>query len=572
MKKKQLHLPKARGLYDPNNEKENCGVGFIANLKSNSSHQITQDALEMLTRMDHRGACGCEANTGDGAGILTDIPHEFFSDEIERLFSINVAPGSYGVGNVFLPQDPKERDFCITLVEKIINEEGQSLIGWRDVPVDSILANVGDTARESQPQIKQLIIENASNLDQDDFEGVLYVIRKNISKIIRTDESISQALMFYVCSLSSRVIIYKGMLMGSQLLDFYTDLSNKKFSTYLAMVHSRFSTNTFPSWDRAQPCRFMAHNGEINTRQGNYNWMRAREGVLESDIFGDNLSKTLPVIETEVSDSGSFDNVLEFLLMNGRSLQEAVLMMVPEAWQNDTEMSSEKKAFYEYFSNVMEPWDGPASIAFTDGRYIGAVLDRNGLRPSRYYLTHDDRVIMASEVGVVDVETNNVKTKGRLRPGKMFLVDFKKGELIDDNEIKNSFANKNPYADWLNNQQISLADLTSEGDSKGFYPETLINRLKAFGYSTETLQFMLLPLVSELRDPVGSMGNDSALACLSDQSRIIYDYFKQLFAQVTNPPIDPLREGLVMSLDSHIGKKGNILPITIKKTALIHKM
>ena len=381
MKNKQLHLPKARGLYDPKNEKENCGVGFIANLKSNSSHQITQDALEMLTRMDHRGACGCEANTGDGAGILTDIPHEFFSDEIKRLFGINATPGHYGVGNVFLPQDQKERDYCIAIVEKIIKEEGQSLIGWRDVPVDSKLANVGNTARESQPQIKQLIIENASNLDQDTFEGVLYIIRKNISKTIRTDESISQALMFYVCSLSTRVIIYKGMLMGSQLLDFYTDLSNKKFSTYLAMVHSRFSTNTFPSWDRAQPCRFMAHNGEINTRQGNYNWMRAREGVLESEVFGDKLSKTLPVIETEVSDSGSFDNVLEFLLMNGRSLQEAVLMMVPEAWQNDSEMSSEKKAFYEYFSNVMEPWDGPASIAFTDGRYIGAVLDRNGLRP-----------------------------------------------------------------------------------------------------------------------------------------------------------------------------------------------
>ena len=559
MKNKQLHLPKARGLYDPKNEKENCGVGFIANLKSNSSHQITQDALEMLTRMDHRGACGCEANTGDGAGILTDIPHEFFSDEITRLFGINATPGHYGVGNVFLPQDQKERDYCIAIVEKIIKEEGQSLIGWRDVPVDSKLANVGNTARESQPQIKQLIIENASNLDQDTFEGVLYVIRKNISKIIRTDESISQALMFYVCSLSTRVIIYKGMLMGSQLLDFYTDLSNKKFSTYLAMVHSRFSTNTFPSWDRAQPCRFMAHNGEINTRQGNYNWMRAREGVLESEVFGDKLSKTLPVIETEVSDSGSFDNVLEFLLMNGRSLQEAVLMMVPEAWQNDSEMSSEKKAFYEYFSNVMEPWDGPASIAFTDGRYIGAVLDRNGLRPSRYYLTHDDRVIMASEVGVVDVATNNVKTKGRLRPGKMFLVDFKKGQLVDDNEIKNSFASKNPYADWLGKQQISLADLTSEGDSKGFYPDTLINRLKAFGYSTETLQFMLLPLVSELRDPVGSMGNDSALACLSDQSRIIYDYFKQLFAQVTNPAIDSIREEVVMSLSCSIGPEGNLL-------------
>jgi len=559
MKKKQLQLPKARGLYDPNNEKENCGVGFIANLKCSSSHQITQDALEMLSRMDHRGACGCEANTGDGAGILTDIPHDFFSEEIKKLFGVKVSAGNYGVGNVFLPQDSKERDYCVSVINKKIKEEGQSLIGWRDVPVDSIKADVGDTARESQPVIKQLIIENSSNLEQDAFESMLYVIRKNISKIIRTDESLSQSLMFYVCSLSTRVIIYKGMLMGSQLLDFYSDLSNKKFSTYLAMVHSRFSTNTFPSWDRAQPCRFMAHNGEINTRQGNYNWMRAREGVLESDVFGDNLSKTLPVIETEVSDSGSFDNVLEFLLMNGRSLQEAVLMMVPEAWQNDTEMSSKKKAFYEYFSNVMEPWDGPASIAFTDGRYIGAVLDRNGLRPSRYYLTHDDKVIMASEVGVVDVATNNVKTKGRLRPGKMFLVDFKKGKLIDDNEIKNSFATKNPYGDWLNNQKISLKEISAASDSKGFYPDTLINRLKAFGYSTETLQFMLLPLVSELRDPVGSMGNDSALACLSDHSRIIYDYFKQLFAQVTNPAIDSIREEVVMSLSCSIGPEGNLL-------------
>ena len=293
--------------------------------------------------------------------------------------------------------------------------------------------------------MKQLIIGNSKNIDAETFEGILYIIRKNVSKIIRTDESLSQALLFYICSLSTRVIIYKGMLMGSQLLDFYPDLNDKKFSTYLAMVHSRFSTNTFPSWDRAQPCRFMAHNGEINTRQGNFNWMRAREGVLESEIFGSNLSKTLPIIETEVSDSGSFDNVLEFLLMNGRSLQEAVLMMVPEAWQNDKEMSKEKKAFYEYFSNVMEPWDGPASIAFTDGRYIGAVLDRNGLRPSRYYLTHDDRVIMASEVGVVDVATNNVKTKGRLRPCKMFLVEFVEGRLVDDDEFKCSFEYKTLY-------------------------------------------------------------------------------------------------------------------------------
>ena len=436
MTEKQLYLPKPKGLYHPKNEKENCGVGFIANIRSNASHKITEDALEMLSRMGHRGACGCEANTGDGAGILTNIPHEFFFQEIQSLFSVSVEAGRYGVGNVFLPQDDKQRQHCISMVEKSIEKEGQTLIGWRDVPIDVIKADVGDTARNSQPVIKQLIIGSAEGIDNDDFEGALYIIKKHVSKVIRTDDSLSQALLFYVCSLSTRVIIYKGMLMGSQLLHFYPDLTNKEFKTYLAMVHSRFSTNTFPSWDRAQPCRFMAHNGEINTLQGNYNWMRVREGVLESDFFGSNLDKTLPVIETEVSDSGSFDNVLEFLLMNGRSLQEAVLMMVPEAWQNDHEMSDQKKAFYEYFSNVMEPWDGPASVTFTDGRYIGAVLDRNGLRPSRYYLTHDDRVIMASEVGVVDVAADNIKTKGRLRPGKMFLVDFGQGRLVDDDEIK----------------------------------------------------------------------------------------------------------------------------------------
>jgi len=559
MKNKQLYLPKARGLYHPNNEKDNCGVGFIAHVKRQSSHQITLDALEMLSRMDHRGGCGCEANTGDGAGILTNIPHSFFAKEIKTLFGTDVKQGRYGIGNVFFPQDDTQRAHCVKLFEEAIVREGQTLIGWRDVPVDAEKADVGNTARDSQPVIKQLIIAAADNLGDDAFERALFVIRKSTSNKIRTDESLSQALLFYVCSLSTRVIIYKGMLMGSQILDFYTDLADTDYAIYLAMVHSRFSTNTFPSWDRAQPCRFMSHNGEINTRQGNYNWMRAREGVLESETLRDNLAKVLPVIETEVSDSGSFDNVLEFLLMNGRSLQEAILMMVPEAWQNDQSMSDEKKAFYEYFSNVMEPWDGPASIAFTDGRYIGAVLDRNGLRPSRFYLTHDDRVIMASEVGVVDVATDNVKEKGRLRPGKMFLVDFDKGELVDDETIKASFAAKNPYQDWLNEQQIHLSDLGCDAEAHGFYPESLVHRLKAFGYSTETLQFMLLPLVSELRDPVGSMGNDSALACLSDQSRIIYDYFKQLFAQVTNPAIDSIREEVVMSLSCSIGPEGNLL-------------
>ena len=569
MKEPLLHLPKAHGLYHPDNEKENCGVGFIAHVKGKSSHTITTDALEMLTRMDHRGGCGCEANTGDGAGILTNIPHEFFAKEIKKLFNVDVEKGAYSVGNVFLPQDDKQRVHCMSLMEEAIINEGQALIGWRDTPIDTDKADVGNIAKTSQPIIKQLIIAKANDIDTPAFERALFVIRKHVSHGIRTDASLSQALLFYVCSLSTTVIIYKGMLMGSQVLNFYTDLSDPEYSTYLAMVHSRFSTNTFPSWDRAQPCRYMSHNGEINTRQGNFNWMHAREGVLESDLFKEDLAKTLPVIETEVSDSGSFDNVLEFLMMNGRTLQEAVLMMVPEAWQNDANMSNEKKAFYEYFSNVMEPWDGPASIAFTDGHYIGAVLDRNGLRPSRYYLTHDERVIMASEVGVVDVENDNIKTKGRLRPGKMFLVDFEKGELLDDERIKSDFAKQNPYQDWLDEQTIHLSELHCENEAPGFYPETLIHRLKAFGYSTETLQFMLLPLVTELRDPVGSMGNDSALACLSSQSRIIYDYFKQLFAQVTNPAIDSIREEVVMSLRCSIGPEGSLLT---NKAENVHRL
>ncbi|NYT52738.1 MAG: glutamate synthase large subunit [Candidatus Vesicomyosocius endoextente] len=559
MRTKLLHLPKARGLYHPNNEKENCGIGFIAHIKGKSSHQITLDALEMLSRMEHRGGCGCETNTGDGAGILTNIPHEFFIQEIKHLFGVLVEKGTYSVGNIFLPQDKKQRIHCMDLLEKSIVCENQTFIGWRNVPINANKANIGNIARKSQPVIKQLIIARAKGLDTAAFERALFIIRKHTSNIIRTDKTLSQALLFYICSMSSNIIIYKGMLLGSQVLNFYQDLSDIKYSTYLAMVHSRFSTNTFPSWDRAQPCRYMSHNGEINTRQGNYNWMHAREGVLKSKLFKNNLNKILPVIETEVSDSGSFDNVLEFLMMNGRTLQEAALMMVPEAWQNDNNMSVEKKAFYEYLSNIMEPWDGPASIAFTDGFYIGAMLDRNGLRPSRYYLTHDERVIMASEVGVVDVATDNIKTKGRLRPGKMFLVDFSKGELVDDETIKSEFAAKNPYQTWLNIQQIHLSEFHCQTEAHSLHSKSLIHRLKTFGYSTETLQFMLLPLVNELRDPIGSMGNDSALACLSSQTRIIYDYFKQLFAQVTNPAIDSIREEVVMSLRCSIGPEGNLL-------------
>ena len=553
------YLLKPYGLYHPNNEHESCGIGFIANIKAISCHKITLDALEMLLRMEHREGCGCETNTGDGSGILFNIPHKFFQKKIKSIFFVNVASGSYAVGNVFLPQDDKQRKYCMDLLANIISEQRQILIGWRDVPIDNKKADIGKVARASQPIIKQLVIKAQSGLDNKAFERALFIIRKYASKIIHTNKKLNQAHLFYVCSLSSRVIVYKGMLTSRQLAVFYSDLIDPNFVTYLAMIHSRFSTNTFPSWSRAQPSRYTSHNGEINTRQGNYNWMRAREGTLKSTLLKDDLTKTLPVIENNVSDSGGFDNVLEFLIMNGRSLEESVLMMVPEAWQNDNNMGVSEKAFYEYFSNVMEPWDGPASIAFTDGNCIGAVLDRNGLRPSRYYITHDDRVIMASEVGVVDVKANNIKTKGRLRPGKMFLIDFNKGKLIDDKTIKTKLATKNPYYDWLKTQQIKLKHIKCNKTPPTLNSKMLIKYMLVFGYSIETLKFMLLPLVGSLRDPISSMGNDATLACLSDQKRIIYDYFKQLFAQVTNPPIDSIREEAIMSLRCFVGPAGNLL-------------
>ena len=390
------------------------------------------------------------------------------------------------------------------------------------------------------------------------------MIRKRSTHQLRFDKSMSQRKMFFICSLSPRIIIYKGMLNALQVKTFYLDLQDDDYASHIAMVHSRFSTNTFPSWDRAQPNRYMSHNGEINTLLGNRNWMTARQGVAKSDAFGCPIEQLYPIAENDCSDSGNFDNVLEFLLMSGRSLQEAVMLMVPEAWQSDENMSQVKKDFYRFNSAMMEPWDGPASIAFTDGHYIGAVLDRNGLRPSRYYLTHDDRVIMASEVGVVDVDPAEVKFKGRLQPGKMFLIDFDKGELISDEVLKQDFATQRPYGEWLNNQEIKLAELNCDKEAHGFEPATIIPRMQTFGYTTETMQFMLLPLVRELRDPVGSMGNDSALACLSDKPRMIYDYFKQLFAQVTNPAIDSIREEVVMSLECYIGPEGNLLETTEK--------
>lgn len=517
----------------------------------------------MLTRMDHRGACGCDPNTGDGAGIMTALPHEFLAKVVKRDLDVELpAPGEFGAGIVFLPTDPAEREQCKAAVNDIIAEQGQRLVGWRPVPVEPEKADVGPTALHSMPHIEMLVVAAGEGLADDAFERQLYLIRKRSSHQLRAGSSLTQAKMFYICSLSTKVIIYKGMLMSWQVVPFFPDLQDMDYTTHLAMVHSRFATNTFPSWDRAQPNRFMSHNGEINTLRGNVNWMAARRGVAKSDLFGDELSKLFPIVEADCSDSGSFDNVLEFLLMTGRTLQEAIMMMIPEAWQKHDTMPENKRAFYEFHSAMMEPWDGPASIAFTDGKYIGAVLDRNGLRPSRYYITHDDRVVMASEVGVLPVDPENVKFKGRLQPGRMFLVDFEKGRLIPDDELKNEFANRRPYAEWLRKNRIDLKDLRPNKEPHGFDPETLLQRMQAFGFTTETMQFMLVPMIQQKRDPLGSMGNDSALACLSDKPRMLYDYFKQLFAQVTNPAIDSIREEIIMSLECYIGPELNLLETT----------
>ncbi len=558
----RISRPDAQGLYDPANEHDSCGVGFVAHVKGQASHQIVRDAEHLLCRMDHRGARGAEQNTGDGAGMLTGLPHEFLKRVArDELGTELPAPGRYGAGVVFLPNDPGEREKCKSVVAEICAREGQRLLGWRKVPVDSDKADLGPSALAAAPCIEQLLIAAGANLEGDAFERKLYLIRKYASHVLRNDTALAEAKTFYVCSLSTKVLIYKGMLTPRQLTEYFVDLQAPDYATHLAMVHSRFSTNTFPSWDRAQPNRFMSHNGEINTLRGNVNWMRAREGMASSDMFGDAISQLYPVVEPDVSDSGAFDNVLEFLLMTGRTLQESVMMMVPEAWQKNELMEPKKRAFYEFLSCIMEPWDGPASIAFTDGQYIGAVLDRNGLRPSRYYLTTDDRVIMASEVGVLPVDPAIVKFKGRLEPGRMFLIDFARGRLVPDAELKAEFAGRQPYSEWLESGRITLRDIATSEGAGGFDEQTLLARMQAFGYTTETMQFMLRPLVNDLRDPVGSMGNDSALACLSDQARMPYDYFKQLFAQVTNPPIDSIREEIIMSLETYIGPERNLLVV-----------
>jgi len=557
--------PEAHGLYDPANETENCGVGFVAHIKGERSHSILVDAERILKHMDHRGGCGCEENTGDGAGMLTALPTEFLKRVAKEDIDVDLPEdGKYGAGVVFLPQDEQQRATCKKTVEELIAQQGQTLLGWRELPVDFDGADIGVTAREFAPHFEMLFVGAADGLDQEQLERQLFVIRKLASHKLRNSD-MSQALSFYVCSLSTKLIIYKGMLTSFQVLPFFLDLQAEDYTSHLAMVHSRFATNTFPSWDRAQPLRFMSHNGEINTVKGNSNWMFARQGVMDSEMWGDDLQKLFPIVEPHTSDSGRFDNALEMLYHSGRTLQEVVMMMIPEAWQNHSTMPEDKRAFYEYYSALQEPWDGPASVSFTDGHYIGATLDRNGLRPSRYYVTKDDRVVMASEVGVLDVDPENVAYKGRLQPGHMFLVDFEAGRIIPDAELKSMVASRRPYREWLDKQRILLSELP-DGDKPEYLKEQeLLNRMQAFGYTTETMQFMLIPLLEAKKDPIGSMGNDAALACLSDQARMPYDYFRQLFAQVTNPAIDSIREEVIMSLECYIGPEGNLLETTDKQ-------
>ena len=556
-----LGLPRPVGLYDPGREKDACGVGFVCDIKGRASRAILDTAADMNCRMGHRGGVGYEQNTGDGAGVLTALPHTFLAKAAQADLGIDLpGPGAYGAGIVFLPRNATERARCKAAITAEIDAAGQRLLGWRALPTRPDDAGIGVAARASMPAMEQLFI-GARDTSGDAFERKLYLVRKAATHRLRTDATLRERQLLFFPSLSAKVIVYKGMLTPQQLFTFYPDLQDADYESHLAMVHSRFSTNTFPSWDRAQPGRFMSHNGEINTLLGNKNWMNARQGVIESPLFGADLAKLFPVVEPDCSDSGTFDNVLEFLRMTGRTLQESVLMMIPEAWQQQPAMPAAKRAFYEYHSCLMEPWDGPASIAFTDGTYIGAVLDRNGLRPSRYYLTSDHKCIMASEVGVVDVDPAMVVAKGRLRPGKIFLIDFDAGRMIPDDEIKSEWAARRPYGTWLARQRVDLAELPL-APAEPFDETTLLARMQAFGYTTETMQFMLLPLVTELRDPLGSMGNDAALAVMSDKPRMLYDYFKQLFAQVTNPAIDSIREEVVMALECYVGPERNLLDVT----------
>ncbi len=560
------HQPAPKqGLYDPQFEHDACGVGFIAHLKGQQSHSIVSQALTILVNLDHRGACGCETNTGDGAGILMQIPHKFMQKVAKAAGFELPAVGQYGVGMTYASPDPGQRAQGRQVFEQVAASVGQKVLGWRDVPIDN--SSIGHTAKASEPFVQQVFIQRSADLvDELAFERKLFMIRKLAHNAIRAAQVDAY---WYLSSISCRTIVYKGMLMPVQVGEYFPELQDPDLASAVALVHSRFSTNTFPSWERAHPYRYIAHNGEINTLRGNINWMQARQSMFESELFGADMQKVQPVINIDGSDSLIFDNALELLTLSGRSLPHAMMMMVPEPWTAHESMSAEKKAFYEYHSCLMEPWDGPASIAFTDGTMIGTLLDRNGLRPSRYYVTNDDLVILASEAGVLPIAPEQITRKGRVQPGQMFLVDTAAGRIISDEEIKREITTQHPYQQWLDQNLVKLEDLPAATNVTISKPEDLIQRQMAFGYTFEELRLLLAPMAKDGVEAIGSMGTDTPLAVLSNRPKLLYDYFQQLFAQVTNPPIDSIREEIITSAQTTIGAEQNLLNPTPASCHLI---
>ena len=556
--------PTAQGLYNPNHEHDACGVGFVAHIKGKKTHEIISQGLKILENLDHRGAVGADPLMGDGAGILIQIPDALYRAEMKKQ-GVNLPPvGEYGVGMIFLPKESASRLACEQELERTVRQEGQIVLGWRDVPID-VKMPMSPTVKKTEPVIRQIFIGRGREImTTDALERKLYVIRKTGSHAIQ-DLHLKHGKEYFVASMSARTIVYKGLLLASQVGAYYCDLQDSKAVSALALVHQRFSTNTFPAWELAHPYRLIAHNGEINTVKGNVNWINARTGAISSPVLGDDLQKLWPLIYPGQSDTASFDNCLELLVMSGYPLAQAMMMMIPEAWEQHTLMDENRRAFYEYHAAMMEPWDGPAAIAFTDGRQIGATLDRNGLRPARYYVTDDDLVIMASEAGVLPIPENKIVQKWRLQPGKMFMIDMEQGRIIDDVELKDSVSKAKPYKSWIDAVRVKLDELDVskkdlQEEEKHIRPAAnLLDRQQAFGYSQEDLRYLMAPMAQNGEEAIGSMGNDSPLAVLSDRSKSLYNYFKQLFAQVTNPPIDPIRENLVMSLVSFVGPKPNLL-------------
>ena len=553
----------AQGLYQPQHEHDACGVGFVAHIKGQKAHHIVAQGLKILENLDHRGAVGADKLMGDGAGILIQIPDEFYRAEMAAQGVKLPPPGEYGVGMIFLPKEHASRLACEQELARAVKAEGQVLLGWRDVPVDREMP-MSPTVREKEPVIRQIFIGRGPDvIVPDALERKLYVIRKTASSAIQ-NLKLTHSREYYVPSMSCRTVIYKGLLLADQVGKYFKDLSDERLTSAVALVHQRFSTNTFPEWPLAHPYRYVAHNGEINTVKGNFNWMRAREGVMKSPVLGDDLQKLYPISFEGQSDTATFDNALELLTMSGYPLAQAAMMMIPEAWEQHEHMDPRRRAFYEYHAAMLEPWDGPAAMVFTDGRQVGATLDRNGLRPARYIVTDDDLVVLASESGVLPIPENKIVKKWRLQPGKMFLIDLEQGRIIEDEELKNQFANARPYRQWIENVRVRLDSIPLPASHSGAQPqaqETLLDRQQAFGFTQEDLKFLLAPMAANGEEATGSMGNDSPLAVLSNKDKPLFNYFKQLFAQVTNPPIDPIRESIVMSLNSFIGPKPNLLDI-----------